>query len=226
MSQEILEGVNATRMELLALKERLDLAKRGYELLKKKLETLTAELFNILNRYKEMSTGIQDILAQALQHLSQTEMTLGPSKVKELSYLTPETFIIEMQSHNLMGVPVPVFNVYEKETMAPVEEGLPERKEFPYPLLETNATFDEAVEAFQKALLAIVRLAEVQSSLIRVASEIADTKRRVNALNYIIVPRIENTIAWIRLSLAEQERESFVRLKKVKKKLERKAEEA
>lgn len=87
---------------------------------------------------------------------------------------------------------------------------------------ETTARFDKALKIFENTLQAIVSLAEIQSTLTRLAREIIETKRRVNALNYIIIPRIQATVSWIKLTLAEREREAFVRLKKVKKKLSKK----
>jgi V/A-type H+-transporting ATPase subunit D len=113
-----------------------------------------------------------------------------------------------------MGISVPVFQIRQ--------ETFYQDDFIYYSMRETTARFDTALKIFENALQAIVSLAEIQSTLTRLAREIIETKRRVNALNYIIIPRIEATVRWIQLTLAEREREAFVRLKKVKKKLSKK----
>ncbi len=212
MSQELLEGVNATRMELLALKERLNLAKRGYELLKEKLEALTNELFEVIKRYKEVAKQGKEAMSRVQENLRAVYMSMGPLKTQMVAQAMPERFEIVPRTRNLMGVTVPILELHE----IPLPEGA-----LPYSPITTTAELDEAVENFKNSLKVLIQLAQVQSALTRLAQEITETKRRVNSLNYIIIPRIENTIQWIRLTLSEREREEFVRLKKVKAKIQR-----
>ena len=110
-----------------------------------------------------------------------------------------------------MGISVPMFNLIDTDEK--------DKQGVSYSLKRTSAKFDENLFLFKESLQAIIQLAEVQSTISRLSKEIIETKRRVNALNYIIIPRIKATVRWIRLTLAERERESFVRLKKVKKKI-------
>ncbi|MHA2176289.1 MAG: V-type ATP synthase subunit D [Candidatus Hodarchaeales archaeon] len=110
-----------------------------------------------------------------------------------------------------MGISVPLFSLQTSESE--------KNEKMDYSLRKTSVKFDNNIITFKTALEDIIELAEVQTTLSRLSKEIIETKRRVNALNYIIIPRIEATVKWIKLTLAERERESFVRLKKVKKKI-------
>ena len=196
-------------MELLGLRSRRRLAQNGYDLLNRKLETLTAELFSILSKFKEVNEQIRDALKTAGAELSKTEMRMGPLRVKEVSQGFSRTVGIEASSRSLMGVKVPRISLIKDGTT-----------KIQYSLTDTSAQLDEAVSKFDKALELIVRLGEVQSTISKLAAEIQSTKRRVNALKNIVIPRLDATISYIKLSLAEREREEFVRLKKVKANLE------
>lgn len=208
---EKIDGINATRMELISLKTRKKLAENGYELLNKKLETLTNELFTILNSYREVQKNIKVAIQKASDALTKAEMVMGTLKVKEASLAYSKGITLEAQSRSLMGVKVPIISI------------LDEKISQPYSFIDTSVTLDDAVNTFQEALKLIIKLGEVQSTITRLASEIQSTKRRVNALKNIVIPRFDATIRWIALTLGEQEREEFVRLKKVKAKIEAKS---
>ena len=213
-TENIIPGITPTRMELLELKQRLELANKGYELLSEKLEALTGELFSTVMLYKEKREKVQETIKDSQDHFNQLQLQMGESLVKKVALGYPRKFSLESVSRRLMGISVPVLQI-RQETI--FQENL-----IYYPMRETTARFDTSLEIFENALQAIVSLAEIQSTLTRLAREIIETKRRVNALNYIIIPRIEATVSWIQLTLAEREREAFVRLKKVKKKLSKK----
>lgn len=208
---QIIEGVNPTRMELLALKDRLKLAEKGYDLLKEKLEALTNELFIVITRYREISDRARKILQEADQALTEARMVMGTLKIKEVSLEVPQVYSVDVRTKNLMGVAVPFLQLKKDASID---------SEVRYSLRDTPAKLDDAVLKFEEALSYIIRLAETLSALTRLSQEITDTKRRVNALNYVIIPRIKATTDWISLTLAEREREEFVRLKKIKKKLQ------
>lgn len=210
-TEDIIPGITPTRMQLLELNQRLELATKGYELLSEKLEALTGELLTSVNKYKEKRDRAlaQTLLAQT--EYRKLEIQLGVSELKGIISNYSQVSYLDSKKRSLMGISVPMFSLKE--------EVLDINKNHSYPLKNTSAKFDESIILFRGALQAIIELAEVQSALSRLAKEIIETKRRVNALNYIIIPRIEATVKWIRLTLAERERESFVRLKKVKKKI-------
>ncbi|MFQ5979120.1 MAG: V-type ATP synthase subunit D [Candidatus Heimdallarchaeota archaeon] len=215
-SEDRLEGVKPTRMELIELRIRLSLAEKGYSLLSEKLESLTNELFTVLSVHKEIRDKISDAIQEVTPMLAAIRMTMGPSRTKQIALATPQTKKVSSNFRSLMGVRVPIIELLEEPISA---------EHLPYHLADTSAQLDEAQETFKSMLKLLVSLAESQSALTRLANEIADTKRRVNALNYIVIPRIRNTVEWITFTLAEQEREEFVRLKKVKTKIERSSEE-
>ncbi len=210
-TEDIIPGITPTRMQLLELNQRLELATKGYELLSEKLEALTGELLTSVNKYKEKRDRAlaQTLLAQT--EYRKLEIQLGVSELKGIISNYSQISYLDSKKRSLMGISVPMFSLKE--------DALDINKDHSYPLKNTSAKFDESIILFHGALQAIIELAEVQSALSRLAKEIIETKRRVNALNYIIIPRIEATVKWIRLTLAERERESFVRLKKVKKKI-------
>jgi len=203
-------------MELIELRLRLSLAEKGHSLLSEKLESLTNELFTVLSIHKEIRQKVTEALREVMPGLAAIRMAMGPSRTKQIALATPRTKTVSSSFRSLMGIKVPIIELVEKELREDV---------LPYHLADTSAVLDEAQEVFKSVLELLVSLSETQSALTRLAGEITDTKRRVNALNYIVIPRIRNTVDWITFTLAEQEREEFVRLKKVKTKIERSAEE-
>ncbi|MFX0014589.1 MAG: V-type ATP synthase subunit D [Promethearchaeota archaeon] len=210
-TENIIPGITPTRMQLLELKQRLELANKGYELLSEKLEALTGELFSTVMLYKQKREKVQKTIKESQNQLNQLIIQLGENTVRHIAIGYPRKYQIESMSRRLMGISVPVFQVHKEKEF---KENL-----IYYSLLDTSARFDSALPIFEITLEAIMNLVEIQSTLNRLAREIIETKRRVNALNYIIIPRIEATVRWIKLTLAEREREAFVRLKKVKRKL-------
>lgn len=208
-------NVNATRMELLGLRNRKKLAQNGYDLLNRKLETLTSELFTILQQFRELNQEIKPSIREASEALARTDMAMGSMKVREIAQGFPETVRIEASSRSLMGVRVPKIKL----------ERISDKNVTHYSFSDTSVFLDEAKTKFEKALELIVKLGEFQSTISRLAGEIQSTKRRVNALKNIVIPRFDNTINYIKLTLAEREREEFVRLKKVKANLEKEEEQ-
>lgn len=212
---EKLDGIQATRMELLDLRSRKKLAENGFELLNRKLETLTNELFTMLDTYRVVQKKIRAAVREAEEALIKVEMVMGPLKVREIALSFGKNLVYpEAASKSLMGVKVPIITLRRKENVGRS-----------YGIVGTSGRLDQAIEKFQQAIETIIKLAEVQSTISKLATEIQNTKRRVNALKNIIIPRFDATLKWIALTLGEQEREEFVRLKKVKSRLEQKAKE-
>ena len=210
-TEDIIPGITPTRMQLLELNQRLNLANKGYELLSEKLEALTGELFSAVTLYKQKRDDVQKTLEDSQNQLTQLELQMGEIAVQKVAKNFPRKFRIESKTRNLMGISVPVLRIHKEKRF---------HADFMYySMIETTTKFDSGLNYFESTLHSIIDLAEVHSILTRLSREIIETKRRVNALNYIIIPRIEATVRWIKITLAERERESFVRLKKVKKKI-------
>jgi len=207
---KILPGTKATRMELLTLRKRLELAKKGHDLLKEKRDALIMEFFQMLDEARNVRKEAESILSKAYEVLAEAKMSIGPLKVQEIASTLPSFIQLEVTERNTMSVKIPVLKIKEVG-----------QDSIPYSLIGTSAKLDEAVKIFREALKAILRLAEVEGSVKRLAAEIEKAKRRVNALNSIVIPMIENTIKYVELHLEESEREDFIRLKFIKRKLER-----
>ena len=208
MAQEMLEGVNPTRMELLKLKDREKLAVKGHGLLKEKRNALIMEFFNILERVKGSREEVEKKLAEAFEDLTTAQIIMGDLAVKKAAVSVKESVKVDIDSRSVMGVVVPIL---EAET---AQRNMVQRG---YGFVDTSAKLDEAARKFEESITLILELAEIEKTIVLLAAEIEATKRRVNALEHIIIPRVENTVKYIEMRLEEMERENFVRLKMIKK---------
>jgi V/A-type H+-transporting ATPase subunit D len=210
----MIEGINPTRMELLKLKQREKLAIKGHSLLKEKRNALIMEFFNILERVKGSRENVSEKLKDAYKDLTASQIIMGDLAVKKAAMSVKESVNVDIESRSIMGVVVPVMD-YDVQQRNIVERG--------YGFMDTSVKLDEAAKEFEESLALIIELAEVEKTIILLASEIESTKRRVNALEHIIIPRIKNTVKYIEMRLEEMDRENFVRLKMIKKTLEMEA---
>lgn len=212
-SAGVIQGLKPTRMELIVLKERRELAARGYELLREKRDALVREFFAILSEAKRLREDVETALSAAFSSLMEAKLVEGEMKLEGLALGAQSFLDFEVTTRNTMGVQVPIFRITQQE----------DRPRLHYSLAGTSAVVDAAAQKIRETLDKIVRLAEVEASVKRLAAEIEKTKRRVNALNFVVLPRINNTIRYIELALEEAEREDLFRLKRVKALLESKA---
>lgn len=212
-SQDIVEDVRPIRMDLLEMRERLDLAEKGHNLLEEKRDALVMEFFDILKEAKGIREELENELETAFEKLIEAQAVYGPEKLDQLTDSIPETTEIETSRTNIMGVTVPVLELKED----------PERKftERGFSTIDVDPEVDEAAKEFEKILRKTIKVAEIEESIRLLTKEIERTKRRVNALEYNLIPKFENTVDYIEMKLDEMERESFFRLKRVKSKLER-----
>ena len=208
---ETLPNVKPTRMELLKLKRRVKLADRGHKLLKEKRDALVSEFMVVIREYKEARKRAEESLQIAFHDLLMAEVLLGPWDIEQISDITLRDIDLDFAIKNIMGVLVPIMKV-DNLVRKVNQRG--------YGFLSTNAQLDDAAKSFEEALMVIVNLAEVEESVRRIAEEVEKTKRRVNALEYIVIPRLRATIKYIEMRMEEIERESFMRLKKIKASLE------
>ena len=201
---KILPGTKTTRMELLALKNRMKLAERGHDLLREKRDSLIMEFFNAIAEIKEAREKVDSTLIEAFSALTQAKMVMGPARVIEFAYASKFEVDLNITTRSMMGVRIPVLSVQQHNP------------ELPYSLSESSTKFDVMGEKFKEALKAIVRLAEIESTVKRLALEIERTKRRVSALETVVIPRLDATVRFVKLALEERDREDFVRLKMVR----------
>lgn len=208
---EILQNIKPTRMELLRLKKRAKLADKGYKLLKEKRDALISEFMVVIKEYKHARMRVEENLGIAFHNLLMAEVLLGSRDLEQISGITVRDIGLEFTTKNIMGVSLPIMKIQD------LVRKINERG---YGFLGTTAKLDDAAKNFEESLLLIVKLAEVEESVRRIALEAEKTKRRVNALEYIVIPRLNATIKHIEMRMEEIERESFLRLKKIKASLE------
>ncbi|MGZ7047576.1 MAG: V-type ATP synthase subunit D [Methanobacterium sp.] len=208
MAQEMIEGVNPTRMELLKLKDREKLAIKGHGLLKEKRNALIMEFFNILDRVKGSREKVEEKLAKSFDDLTTSQIIMGDMAVQKAAMSVKESVEVDVDSRSVMGVVVPLIDTKSAERTM-IERG--------YGFVDTSAKLDEAARGFEESITLILELAEIEKTITLLAGEIESTKRRVNALEHIIIPRLEKTVRYIEMRLEEMERENFVRLKMIKK---------
>ncbi len=208
---EIIEGISPTRMELLKLGRRIKLAEKGHKLLKEKRDALVSEFLDVVQRVHESRDSTNEKLAEAFKDLLMAQAVMGSDAVWQISQVTGQEIKIDVDTMNIMGVKVPMIATEDvKRSM--IDRG--------YGFADTSSKVDDAARNFEEAIGEVIKLAEVQQSVQSLASEVIKTKRRVNALEYIVIPRLKATAIHIRMRLAEMERENFTRLKKIKAAIE------
>lgn len=215
MSKDIISGVRPTRMELLKLKKRKVLAKKGHDLLEEKRDALIMEFFKMIEEYRKHRVELEEYIKRAFETLIEAQMVIGRSGVQEGSYSVTEMVDAQMNVRNIMGVRVPV--IMES---SPLRGEVDSGRERGYGYVSTSAKLDEASDGFERVLRHIMWLAEEESSIRKLAQEIEKTKRRVNALENILIPRLQSTQNYIEMHLEELEREDFFRRKRIKALLE------
>lgn len=204
MPEEIIETAKPTKMELLALRKKGTLAEKGHKLLTEKRDALISRFFDIIKQRNELRRELNLSISDAFSSLIDAEMLMGQNRIENMSYAVPDIGEIQTDTVNIMGVHVPLIS-------SKIEE-----KKQNYSYIETNSKFDEAVEKFRDAMCKVLKIAEVEGSIERLALEIEKTKRRVNALEHIFIPRLKATVKYIEMSLEEREREDFFRRKRIK----------
>ncbi len=213
---ELIEGIKPTRMELIKLRRRVLLAVKGHKLLKEKRDALISEFLLIVKEVRKRRRKMERELGNAFKHLSAAKAIHGSLTVKQISHITDRDISLDFKRRNIMGVTVPIIRLPETIRKC-TERG--------YGLLDTSAQLDEAAWHFENSLATIIQLAEIEETVRRLAQEVEKTKRRVNALEYIVIPRLKATAKYIQMHIDEMARDSFLRLKKIKAVLEHKAAE-
>jgi V/A-type H+-transporting ATPase subunit D len=208
----VLPGTKPTRAVLIALRRRMKVAQTGHSLLKLKRDGLMIEFFEVLNKAKTVRKELVESLIKAEQRLNMAKATEGTVAINSVAYSLQKEPSIQLESRNIMGVVVP------KIRAESVQKKMYERG---YGIIGTSAAIDEAADAYEKLLDKIIVAAEVETALIRLVEDIDSTKRRVNALEFKVIPDIKETIKFIAMALEEMERDNVVKLKMLKGKSQR-----
>ena len=212
---EVISGIHPTRMELLALRKRRDIAERGRDLLREKLNALMIELFENVRQIAELRERSHALLREAYDLFIEARMVHGLAKLEQFAVGVEDRFELNTRTRNVIGVTLPEVQV----KVSPIRTA-------PYNLLATSAKLDEATMKMTEAVKAMTELSSAEASTRKLAEAIASTKRRVNSLDYVIIPRVLHSIRYIQMHLEEREREDFFRLKRIKSRMQKQGSRA
>lgn len=200
--------VNPTRMELTRLKKKLVTARRGHKLLKDKRDELMRQFLDLVKLNMELRKKVEAGIEQANKNFILAKAGMS-SQMLNTALLAPKQEVsVEVSTKNIMSVNIPVFN-YKTRTPNPNDI-------YSYGFAFTSADLDDSVKYLSDILPDMLKLAEVEKSCQLMASEIEKTRRRVNALEHVMIPETESGIKYITMKLDENERSTQIRLMKVK----------
>lgn len=199
-------NVNPTRMEMTRLKQQLRTATRGHKLLKDKLDELMKQFLEVVRENKRLREEAETALEGAYKNFVIARAVLSESSIGEALMIPQQAIAIEVSKRNIMSVNVPVFDFKTGEG----------GDIFPYGTAFTSGEMDQAMISFSDAMQPLLRLAESEKTAQLLAQEIERTRRRVNALENVMIPNYQETIKFITMKLEENERAGTVRLMKVK----------
>ena len=200
-------AVNPTRMELRRLKARLKTAERGHKLLKDKSDEMVRRFLSYVRENKRLREEIEEDLADAMRSFMLTRAVMSGEELKQTLCLPARTVNVRTDLEHVMGVEVPVVEITENENSVDT---------LPYSTLSATSDLDVAVEKISTLMEKLLRLAQVEKTCNMLADEIERNRRRVNALEYVMIPQLNETIKYIVMKLDENERGALVRLMKVK----------
>ncbi len=198
--------VNPTRMELTRLKRQIVIARRGHKLLKDKQDELIKKFVDMVKENKRLREEVEKELQLAFKNfiIARSQM---PQEVLEESLMIPSARVsIDVSKENIMSVNVPKIKINK-------EEG---GNIFSYGLATTSAELDSAITILSRMLEKMLKLSEIEKACQLMADEIEKTRRRVNALEYVMIPTMEENIKYITMKLDENERSTITRLMKIK----------
>ena len=199
--------INPTRMELTRLKGRLKTATRGHKLLKDKRDEMMKQFLDVVRRNRELRHKVEQGLRQANASMAVASALMGP-EVLEQSLLYPKAGVeLDVRYRNIMSVNVPVYDF--RTTGEPGDV-------YPYGFAQTSGELDAALDQLSGVFQDMLELAQVEKTMQLLAQEIEKTRRRVNALEYVMIPETQKNIRYISMKLDENERGNTTRLMKVK----------
>ncbi len=201
-------AVNPTRMELSRLKKRLTTSIRGHKLLKDKRDELMRQFLDIVRDNKKLRKSVEEAIMNAHRHFAIASAVIEDEVMAEALMLPKQEVYLEADTKNVMSVDVPVFEFKTKSSDT--------SDIYPYGFAYTSGDLDGAVKELSGILPDLLKLAQMEKSAQLLAQEIEKTRRRVNALEYVMIPQLQETIKYITMKLDETERSSLARLMKVK----------
>ncbi len=201
-------NVNPTRMELSKLKKKLESARRGHKLLKDKRDELMRQFMNLIKENRQLRSEVEAAIIDANRYMAVAGSVMQKEALETALMLPKQEVELEVEEKNVMSVNIPVFN--------PKYRSSDTNDIYSYGMAFTSIDLDGAVNALSGIFPKMIRLAEVEKACQLMADEIEKTRRRVNALEHIMIPDYEETIKYITMKLSENERNTTTSLMKVK----------
>lgn len=201
-------AITPTRMVLNQLKGRLKTARRGHKLLKDKRDELMRQFMDVVRRNKELRTKVEQGLTAAFASQQVASAVMSPEMMEQALLYPRQSVELDLSYKNIMSVNVPRYR-FQTKNSDPSEI-------FPYGFAQTSGELDDALEKLAQVFQDMLELAEVEKTMQLLAEEIEKTRRRVNALEYVMIPELEGNIKYISMKLEENENATKVRLLKVK----------
>ncbi len=199
--------VNPTRMELLRLKKRLKVAVRGHKLLKDKFDELMKNFMQLVNESRRLRQEVESALTDSMQGFMMARAVMSREALEGAIAFPKVKAEITASVKNVMSIQVPAFQMVEPEYKGGI---------YPYGFAQTSGELDQAIRKLSDSLKSLIELAEVEKTVELLAAEIERTRRRVNALEYVMIPQLQEKIKFIVMKLDENERGNLTRLMKIK----------
>ena len=201
-------AITPTRMVLNQLKGRLKTARRGHKLLKDKRDELMRQFMDVVKLNKQLRLKVEEGLTAAFSSLQVASAIMSPEMLEQALMYPRQRVELVMEFKNIMSVNVPRYSFHTKNN-DPSEI-------YPYGFAQTSGELDDALDKMARVFEDMLELAQVEKTMQLLAEEIEKTRRRVNALEYVMIPELEGNIKYISMKLEENENSTKVRLLKVK----------
>lgn len=200
--------IRPTRIELIRTTRRIKFAKRGLDLLKMKRSSLVMEFFAISRTVKGMRENLRNDVLEAMERLKMAEILHGAMAIELIAYMTSESKVA-VKSKNVMGVRIPELKISDQKTVLSNA----------YRATSVPVSINDAIKKFEKIYNQLLDIAEKENSMRKLLYEIDKTKRRANAIENVLIPSLVDNAKYIRMRLDEIERDTFITLKTIKKKM-------
>ncbi|MEM2909471.1 MAG: V-type ATP synthase subunit D [Nitrososphaerota archaeon] len=197
-----------TKLELIRIRRSLQVAQNVYRILEDKRDILVRRLNELIEEAEEARRKLMEPLMKAYGALHESLLSMGPLRLQSVAANVPETVSVRAKSRTIIGISIPIVEV---------DSG---RMGLTYGFADTSVSLDEAASMFKELVGTVCRAAELENAIFRLAEELKKTQRLLNALEHVVIPKYKDAIKFISMTLEERERDDFVKLKHVKKKLE------
>jgi len=202
----VASDIRPTRLEYIRTKRRILIAKKGLNLLKLKRQALILEFFNTSKTAAALRGSLQSELIKGYESIRMAEMLVGTMQLENEAMKISQMRNLQIESKSIMGVHIPKLTGGERELLAEH-------------LLELPASINEAIRSFQKVHKIVLEVAEKETALRKLLYEIERTKRKYNAIENVLIPKLLAAVKFITFRLDEMERDTFIMLKTVKRKM-------